>query len=50
MRGAKEITVTKISVSDTNSGYWHLSNTELLKRDKNVDQNLFDFTESPPSL
>lgn len=31
-----------------NSGYWHLSNTELLKRDKNVHQQLFDFPESPP--
>lgn len=31
-----------------NSSYWQLSNTELLERDKNVHQQLFDFPESPP--
>lgn len=50
MRRTKEISVTKISISNVNSDYWHLSNTELLKRDKNVDQQVFDLTETHPFL
>lgn len=46
MRGTKETTVTKNSVLYVNSGYWHLSNTELLKKGKNVDQQLFGFIET----